>query len=111
MHTNESNFEFPELADENLRIWNANAGWWDDRIGDGNDFQTLLIEPATERLLAIERGDRILDIACGAGRFARRIAALGARIVAIDQSAAFIERARSRTPHGTSIEYHVGNAA
>ena len=38
------NAEFPERGDENRRIWDANALWWDDRIGDGNDFQTLLIE-------------------------------------------------------------------
>ncbi len=29
--------EFPELADDNRRIWDANARWWDDEIGDGND--------------------------------------------------------------------------
>ena len=89
-------FEFPEHSVENRRIWDANARWWDDRIGGGNDFQTLLIEPATERLLAVSAGDRILDIACGAGRFARRMAELGARVVAFDCSAKFIERARER---------------
>src|SRR5215467_12695023 len=67
MHHENSKSEFPELAGENLEIWNANAVWWDDRIGDGNDFQTHLIEPATERLLAISPGDHVLDIACGAG--------------------------------------------
>jgi hypothetical protein len=45
--------EFPEQAEENRRIWDVNARWWDDRIGDGNDFQTLLIEPATERLVDV----------------------------------------------------------
>jgi len=68
--------EFPELADENRRIWNANARWWDDRIGDRNKFQERLIEPGTERLLRVAAGDIILDVACGAGRFARRIASL-----------------------------------
>ena len=51
MTTERQNFDFPEHTDENRRIWDANAHSWDDRIGDGNDFQTLLIEPATERLL------------------------------------------------------------
>ncbi len=102
--------EFPEHSDENLRIWDANAHWWDDRIGNGNDFQTLLIEPATERLLDIVSGDMILDVACGAGRFARRVAELGARVVAFDQSTMFIERARERTPKDAPIEYHVLDA-
>jgi 2-polyprenyl-3-methyl-5-hydroxy-6-metoxy-1,4-benzoquinol methylase len=105
------NAEFPEQADENRRIWDANARWWDDRIGDGNDFQLLLIEPATERLLAVRAGDTILDAACGAGRFARRMAELGARVVAFDSSAQFIARARERTPTDASIEYHVLDAA
>ena len=103
--------EFPEYADENRRIWETNARWWDDRIGDGNDFQTLLIEPATERLLDVAAGDVILDIACGAGRFARRMAELGAYVDAFDQSVRFIERARERTPENTAVEYHVLDAA
>src|SRR5215831_20453665 len=94
MHDKDTKSEFPELAEENLETWNANAAWWDDRIGDGNDFQDYLIEPASERLLAICPGDYILDIACGAGRFARRMANLGGRVIAIDQSTEFIERAR-----------------
>ena len=61
--------DFPDLSEDNRRRWDANARWWDDRIGDGNDFQTLLIEPATERLLEIHEGDVILDAACGAGAF------------------------------------------
>jgi len=106
-----SHSDFPEYVDENRRIWNANARWWDDQIGDGNDFQTLLIEPATERLLNISAGDTILDIACGAGRFARRMASLGARVVAIDTSTAFIARARERTPANAPIEYREIDAA
>ena len=105
------NAEFPEQTDENRRIWDANAQWWDDRIGDGNDFQTELIEPATERLLDVTAGDTLLDAACGAGRFARRMAQLGARVVAFDYSAAFIARARERTPGDAAVEYHVVDAA
>lgn len=111
MNTATSGFDFPEHADENRQIWDANARWWDDRIGDGNDFQTLLIEPATEQFLAVAGGDVILDIACGAGRFAQRMAELGARVVAVDCSAQFIQRARERTPAGGRIEYHVLDAA
>jgi SAM-dependent methyltransferase len=111
MTTEQQNAEFPQHSDENRRIWEANARWWDDRIGDGNDFQTLLIEPATERLLNVVPGDAILDAACGAGRFARRMAELGARVVAFDSSAVFIARARERTSSNAAIEYHVVDAA
>src|SRR5262245_7879944 len=111
MTVTRSNADFPEHVDENRQIWNANARWWDDRIGDGNDFQNLLIEPATERLLNVSAADTILDVACGAGRFTRRMAALGARVVAFDTSTEFIARARERTPSDASIEYHVLDAA
>jgi SAM-dependent methyltransferase len=111
MTTKRQDAEFPEHADENRRIWDANAQWWDDRIGDGNDFQSVLIEPATERLLEVVTGDTILDVACGAGRFARRMAGRGARVVAFDYSAQFIARARERTAPDAAIEYHVVDAA
>jgi len=48
------------------RIWEANAEWWDDRIGDGNEFQEELLEPTTERLLALQPGEKVLDIGCWA---------------------------------------------
>ena len=102
--------EFGRFQRENTRIWNRNARWWDDKIGDGNDFQDLLIEPATELLLAPAKGEVILDVACGAGRFARRIASHGARVVAVDHSRAFIARAKKRTK-SRRIEYRVVNAA
>lgn len=111
MTVKRSHSEFPGHADENRRIWDANACWWDDRIGDGNAFQTLLIEPASERLLQITAGDLILDVACGAGRFARRMVDLGARVVAFDQSSRFIDRARERTSQDAPIEYRVLDAA
>ena len=99
--------EFPRLSEDNQRIWEGNAIWWDDRIGDGNVFQTMLIEPATERLLRPGPGDTVLDIACGAGRFARRMAELGARVLAFDQSERFITRARERTSPSAAIDYRV----
>jgi len=99
---------------ETHEAWEINAAYWDDRIGEGNDFVNHLIWPATERLLALARGERVLDAACGNGLYARRLAALGAEIVAFDFSAALIERARARTcaprQDQGSITYHVLDA-
>lgn len=103
----------PTASKEEVRaIWNANAAWWDEVTGpDGNDFQQLLIGPATERLLALRPGETVLDIACGNGAFARRLAALGARAVAFDFSEVFIDRARAHTAdHADRIEYRVLDA-
>lgn len=103
--------DFTDLNEESRKIWDANAEWWDDKIGDGNAFQCELIEPAQERLLDIQPGELVLDIGCGAGRFARRMAELGATVVAFDFSERFIERAKQRTTeHADRIEYHAIDA-
>ena len=89
--------DFPEYDNKTARVWDRLAEWWDDKIGNGNEFQDYLIEPATERLLVLKTGERVLDIACGAGRFARRMASLGAIVIAIDHAEKFLNRARERT--------------
>jgi SAM-dependent methyltransferase len=86
------------LTAESREIWNANAGFWDDYMGEeGNHFHRELVAPAAERLLSVRPDESVLEIACGAGLFARRLAELGARVVATDFSDAFLERARLRT--------------
>jgi 2-polyprenyl-3-methyl-5-hydroxy-6-metoxy-1,4-benzoquinol methylase len=103
--------EWRELSRQAHDIWDEIAPFWDDRMGEGNAFQRLLIGPATERLLEVQPGQRVLDIACGNGVFTRRLAALGASVVAFDFSEAFIERARARTHlHTERIEYQVLDA-
>lgn len=99
--------EFPEHTEENQAIWEENADWWDDKIGEGNDFQIHLIEPATHKLLQLNGGERVLDIACGAGRLARQMAEKGATVTAIDHSKKFIKRAQSKTPNHLDIDYRV----
>jgi 2-polyprenyl-3-methyl-5-hydroxy-6-metoxy-1,4-benzoquinol methylase len=106
MTTEEPSPDFPEYNSKTAEVWDRLADWWDDRIGNGNEFQDYLIEPATERLLALKPGERVLDIGCGAGRFARRIAGLGAIVIAIDHAERFLNRARERTTENIErIEY------
>lgn len=94
--------DWPELAGEAQKRWNRNAAFWDDYMGEqSNDFHNLLVRPAMERLLAVEPGDSVLDIACGNGNFSRFLAGLGARVTAIDGSSGMIERARARSEGDT----------
>ena len=103
--------DFPEYDGQTAEVWDRLAEWWDDKIGGGNDFQEYLIEPSTERLLELQPNELVLDIACGGGRLARRMASLGARIVAIDHSEKFVQRARERTKENAEkIEYRVVDA-
>lgn len=85
------------LNEDVRAIWDAKADYWDEQMGEGNAFQRVLIGPATERLLALREGERVLEIACGNGQMARRMAQLGATVVATDFSQRFVERATART--------------
>jgi 2-polyprenyl-3-methyl-5-hydroxy-6-metoxy-1,4-benzoquinol methylase len=85
------------LVAEVRDIWDAKAAFWDERMGEGNAFQLQLIGPAVERLLTLRPEEQILDIGCGNGVTSRRLAHLGARVVAIDASVRFLELARLRS--------------
>jgi 2-polyprenyl-3-methyl-5-hydroxy-6-metoxy-1,4-benzoquinol methylase len=90
-------------------IWNANAEFRDPRMGEGNDFHKILIEPARLRLLNLKAGEKILDIACGNGQFAPKMAGSGSRVTAVDFSDKFIQIARSKGRY--DFDYQVIDAA
>lgn len=55
-------------------------------------------------------GARVLDLACGHGRLANRLAARGARVTGLDRSAAFLARARADAERlGVAVEYVEGD--
>jgi 2-polyprenyl-3-methyl-5-hydroxy-6-metoxy-1,4-benzoquinol methylase len=100
------------LNEEGRELWNRKAAFWDALHGDeGNRFHRRLVAPAVEQLLAVQSGERVLDIACGNGVVSRRLAALGGRVMAVDFSSALIEKARQRgQPAGEPIQYGVIDA-
>jgi 2-polyprenyl-3-methyl-5-hydroxy-6-metoxy-1,4-benzoquinol methylase len=99
------------MVAETRAIWNRKAAYWDEYMGEGNEWHLKLISPAVELLLDLRPGETILDVACGNGMLARRLAQLGARVIACDFSEAFIERARARsTDVADRIEYAVVDA-
>ena len=99
------------LIDEIRDIWDAKAAFWDERMGEGNQFQLELIGPAVERLLAVRPGERMLDVGCGNGVVSRRLAHLGARVVAVDHSPRFLELARARSRDvANRIDYRLADA-
>ena len=103
--------EFQSLNYEAGQIWDANADFWDSRMGEGNSFHKQLVEPSQLRMLDLKQGDRVLDVACGNGQFARKMAELGASVLATDVSERMIENARQRPQEGAEpIEYRVLDA-
>src|SRR5512133_951515 len=113
--------------------WNANAEVWDARMGDdGNDFFNVLCWGPTVSLLDASStgqkstipplpyghnvsttplmGQHILDIACGNGLTSRRLAALGAKVIAFDFAENLIEKAIARENPNSHIEYRIIDA-
>jgi SAM-dependent methyltransferase len=98
-------------VDETRELWEAKAAFWDAGMGEGNLFQQVLVGPAAERLLRVQPSQLVLDVACGNGVFSRRLAELGARVVATDFSETFLELARQRTTRNQDrIEYRLVDA-
>ncbi len=96
------------LTDEVREIWDRNADFWDERMAEGNDFHKTLIEPCQLQLLQIVGGEQVLDVACGNGQFARKMAQLGACVTGIDASDRMIANAVKRTKEQVrQIEYRV----
>ncbi len=96
---------------ETREAWNENAAFWDGKMGEGNSFQRNLIGPTSERLLELKPDEWVLEIACGNGVFTRRMAQLGARVVASDFAEKMVERARARSSeYADRIEYRVLDA-
>jgi 2-polyprenyl-3-methyl-5-hydroxy-6-metoxy-1,4-benzoquinol methylase len=102
--------------DETRSAWDANAEVWDAKMGDeGNDFFRILQWPVITEFLEVERWSQtsakpcILDIACGNGLTSRKLAELGASVIAFDFSANLIDFARARQS-SSPISYHVVDA-
>ena len=93
--------------------WDSMAAWLDERHQDEGDlWHRALIDPPLLRLLGDVEGRRVLDLACGNGYLARKLAGFGADVVGVDGSAVLIELAQRREaqdPRG--IVYHVADAA
>lgn len=104
--------EFKNTKEESRRRWEANADYWDERMGDeSNHFHRNIVRPHTEELLDIRPGDLVLDVACGNGNFSQRLAESGAEVTAFDFSGRLISHARRRRGDLTGkIEFHVCDA-
>lgn len=104
--------QWKDLTDDSQSRWEEIAEFWDDYMGEhSNQFHREIVRPKTEELLAVNIGQTLLDIACGNGNFSRRLADLGAEVVAFDYSPRMIERAKLRSKdYLNRIDYQVIDA-
>jgi SAM-dependent methyltransferase len=76
----------------------------------GAGFPDETVAELTWRLLDLRPGMSVLDLACGHGELANRLAARGCRITGLDSSAVFLDRARAdAAAAGVNVEYVAGD--
>jgi SAM-dependent methyltransferase len=76
----------------------------------GADSPGAAVAELAWRLLDLRPGMRVLDLACGHGELANRLAARGCRVTGLDSSAIFLDRARAdAAAAGVSVEYVAGD--
>ncbi len=98
---NTDGFAFDEFFDRDYLEFNAAE--LNDETND-NEAHTIA------ELLQLQSGTRILDLPCGHGRIARRLAAMGATVTGIDRSELFLQTARSdAAQHGVEVDYQSGD--
>ena len=88
--------------------WGNVAEWYEGMLKQEGTYQKELILPNLLRLMEIEKGEVILDVACGPGFFAREFFKKSAKVIGADISGELIKLARENSP--TEIEYNVAPA-
>lgn len=87
--------------------WGAVATWYDKHLKTPDTYHEKIILPNLLRLVDPQKGERILDLACGEGYFTRPLAEHGATPTGLDISPELIALAKKESP---AIAYHVGSA-
>lgn len=90
-----------------LNDWEDLSDWYDGRQGETGDlWHRELIDPVLLRIIGDCRGKDILDLGCGNGYLARKLARGGARVTAVDSSQRMIANAQKHDPNNTlKIKY------
>ncbi|MGP4017212.1 SAM-dependent methyltransferase [Saccharopolyspora sp. 5N708] len=80
--------------------------FYGELIDARSDGETELIW----NLLGLEPGTELLDLACGHGRLANRLAARGCQVTGLDYTEVFLEHARADAEtRGVQVEYVLGD--
>jgi SAM-dependent methyltransferase len=97
----EPRFDFEDVFDEDY-LYFYESFLTDER----SDREAELIW----RVLELEPGMRVLDLACGHGRIANRLAARGANVTGVDATPMFLDLARAgAAERGVDVEYVEGD--
>ncbi|MDQ3932776.1 MAG: class I SAM-dependent methyltransferase [Actinomycetota bacterium] len=93
----DASFDFEDVFDEDYLYF------YSDLLGEERSAHDAALVAG---LVGLEPGMRVLDVPCGHGRIANRLAAGGAKVVAMDSNPLFLERARQdAAARGVDVDY------
>ena len=87
--------------------WGNVSGWYDATVEGADSYQQKVIMPNLMRIVAPEKGLKILDVGCGTGVFARAFSEAGAKVTGVDLGKELIDIAREKSK---DTEYVVASA-
>lgn len=93
-------FDFDEVFDEDYLYF------YGPRLEESSETDAAV----AWRLLSPDAGAKVLDLGCGHGRIANRLATRGAQVTGLDASELFLDRARGDAARlGVEVEYRQGD--
>lgn len=78
--------------------WGGVAHWYDTLLADSDTYQAKVILPNILRAMAIKKGEKILDLACGQGFFTRAFFQEGGDATGVDLGKQLILIAKKESP-------------
>lgn len=104
----------PQSPDDS---WEKVAEWYDALASErGTEYHEQVVVPGLLRLLEVQPGDNVCDLACGQGAVTQALAREGAHVTGVDLSPRLIELASRRSQEGAAqrlskgIRYLFGDA-
>ncbi len=87
-------------------VWDQAAQWYDALVGlKGSEYQKAIIFPGALQLMQLEKGDAVLDLACGQGVFSRYLSQRKIKVTGLDTSEEMIRFAQSRSDPSIRFEH------
>ncbi|MFL6212378.1 MAG: class I SAM-dependent methyltransferase [Blastocatellia bacterium] len=100
------------MAYDTKTTWDACGAAFDRYTSTEDSFSENIERPVIEALFGDLMGASALDLGCGSGVYATRLAACGARVVGVDLSAAMLDLARERARlHGVALDLLIADIA
>lgn len=84
--------------------WGGVAQWYEEHLQGDDTYHAKVVLPNLLRVLALQKGEKVLDVACGEGYFSRAFAKEGAKVIAADISPELVKKAKAQ---GGDIIYKI----